>query len=385
MPGPTTARTGSTPPCSRCSPTRRCGSTPSSSSCTTRTTATSTMCPAVPAARAPRRVRRGRPIGLGNRVPLLRRIALVARRLGQLPGLRPHLGAALPGARTGVQEPNISRVAASRLRRPHQLLRLHPARLPHPRTARHRRADGQGGRRRGTCPRWRCPPPGARHGHAGAGQPPAPAHCRTGPWADVVGGPGHRQGDLHMTNEGARRSTSPCCRTSRCRSPARRSPWRRARSAHLRVGHRGDRRALRLLRARRRRLCPPFRRDGRRQGQADGSRRRFGVTAALQGNGRRRPRSNWTLGNDGGSEVCLHGHPERLRRQGSRPSRVRPGEHGRMTWPTDGGAYDVTVTAAPAPASPSVTRERSTRSGRFRPKRGRVAHPHACRTCCGAT
>ena len=41
----------------------------------------------------------GKPIGLGSRVPLLGRLAVVARRLGQLPGLRPHLGAALPGAR----------------------------------------------------------------------------------------------------------------------------------------------------------------------------------------------------------------------------------------------------------------------------------------------
>ena len=59
----------------------------------------------------------GRPIGLGPRVPMTVDLAVEPRRLRQFPGVRPHLGAALPRAVDRGQRTQHFRVAARALRR----------------------------------------------------------------------------------------------------------------------------------------------------------------------------------------------------------------------------------------------------------------------------
>ena len=114
------------------------------------------------------------------------RLAVVARRLGQLPGLRPHLGAALPGARHRCAR--AQHQSAWRRTVCGDLTSCFDFAQPDysiPGLPGHDALMAQADAGSCDCPRSRCPPRAASDAGAGAGGPPAPA-LPTGPWADVV-------------------------------------------------------------------------------------------------------------------------------------------------------------------------------------------------------
>ena len=286
------------------------------------------------------------------------RLAVVARRLGQLPGVRPHLGAALPRTRHRCSGAQHLRVATHGLRRPHHLLRLHPARLHHPRRCRTRsrswprptRTDPARGQAAGTEQTHAR----AGDGKAAASRVPVPAV------GGCVGRPGHRQGHLHDDQRGQRRpSTSPCCRTSPCRSSARRSRCHRARPAPTCGTPRRPTAATTYP-------CtvptassavspaPSSARPTGRRGSP------VGPGAAAHGGRSKDASIELDLRNDGGTEVAFTITPNDF---AGKPQTVWV--HARRPLPADVAHSTTAGTTspsrpAPAPASPSVTREPST-------------------------